>query len=129
MNNHVDGIAISLPLCCNCISNQNGPRKPMTETPDYDDLNTAMQADARVDEALSAVFGPEIVEQARLIDVTDLNLNDDMVRSITDGLNRLKQTRHDPEGQTAILRTLSPGEQLLLCMWIREMELLEKIRK
>ena len=77
---------------------------------------------------LARVFGQDTVNQARLIDAAHLNLDDSMTACITAGLNRLKQTRNDPAAQGAVISAMQPGERLLLCMWIIEMELLDKIR-
>ena len=77
---------------------------------------------------LARLFGQDTVNQARLIDVAHLNLDDSMTACITAGLNRLKQTRNDPAAQGAVISAMQPGERLLLCMWIIEMELLDKIR-
>ena len=80
------------------------------------------------DRQLTKLFGSEIVEQASLIDVVDLNLDEQMTAAITGGLNRLKQTRNDPAAQIALVIAMEPGEKLLLCMWIMEMDLLDKIQ-
>ncbi len=77
---------------------------------------------------LARLFGQDTVNQARLIDAAHLNLDDSMTACITAGLNRLKQTRNDPAAQGAVISAMQPGERLLLCMWIMEMELLDKIR-
>ena len=77
---------------------------------------------------LVRLFGQDTVNQARLIDAAHLNLDDSMTACITAGLNRLKQTRNDPAAQGAVISAMQPGERLLLCMWIIEMELLDKIR-
>ncbi len=77
---------------------------------------------------LARLFGQDTVNQARLIDAAHLNLDDSMTACITAGLNRLKQTRNDPAAQGAVISAMQPGERLLLCMWIIEMELLDKIR-
>ena len=80
------------------------------------------------DVQLSSLFGSDTIEQARLVDVADLNLNERMICCITNGLTRLKQMRNNPDAQTTFVRTMEPGERLLLCMWVLEMDLLDKIR-
>ena len=80
------------------------------------------------DTQLSSLFGSDTVEQACLIDVADLNLDEHMISCITNGLTRLKQMRNNPDAQISHVRTMEPGERLLLCMWILEMDLQEKIR-
>lgn len=79
------------------------------------------------DTRLTKLFGAEIVEQAKLIDVVDLNLDDKMTACITAGVTGLKQRRGDSAGLRRYVESLQPGEQLLLCMWIREMELTDKL--
>lgn len=76
---------------------------------------------------LVELFGDDIVEQAQLIDATDLNLDDRMTSSISAGVTGLKQLRGDPAAQRQFIATMQPGERVLLCMWILEMELLAKI--
>ena len=77
---------------------------------------------------LSFLFGRDIVEQARLIDIADLNLTDEMSTSIGEGIRQLKQLKHDPEAQRQWVSELTPGLGLLLCLWIMDMELLDKIQ-
>lgn len=77
---------------------------------------------------LQRLFGAEIVEQAQLVDVVDLNLDDRMTACITAGLTRLKQNRDNTGTQQAIVAAMEPGEKLLLCMWVMEMGLLDKLQ-
>lgn len=88
-------------------------------------MNTEVE---QAESELARLFGQDTVNQARLIDAAHLNLDDSMTACITAGLNRLKQTRNDPAAQGAVISAMQPGERLLLCMWIIEMELLDKIR-
>jgi hypothetical protein len=50
-----------------------------------------------------------------------------MTASITAGITALKQLRKDPAAQKRLIADMQPGERLLLCMWVMEMELLDKI--
>jgi hypothetical protein len=77
---------------------------------------------------LNRLFGADIVEQAQLIDVVDLNLDDRMTAGITTGLTRLKQSRDNPGTQQAIVAAMGSGEKLLLCMWVMELGLLDKLQ-
>ncbi|MGY8813137.1 MAG: hypothetical protein ACKVHQ_00260 [Gammaproteobacteria bacterium] len=77
---------------------------------------------------LSFLFGKDIVEQARLIDVVDLNLSDAMTRSISEGVTRLKKIRDQPENQLKLINNMTPGERLVVCMWIMDMNLLDKLQ-
>ena len=79
------------------------------------------------DPRLTALFGASIVEQAKLIDVVDLNLDEKMTACIAAGVAGLKQRRGDVDGLRRYIESLQPGEQLLLCMWIMEMELGDKL--
>jgi len=84
--------------------------------------------DERYNRELSFLFGHEIVYQARLIDAADLNLTDAMIKSIATGVTRLKQLRNNTRAQIAMLESMNPGERILLCLWIMDMELLDKIQ-
>lgn len=77
---------------------------------------------------LIELFGMDIVEQAELVDVVDLNLDDRMTSSISSGVTGLKRLRGDLTAQRRFVDALQPGERLLLCMWILEMDLLDKVR-
>ncbi len=73
-------------------------------------------------------FGKETVEQASLLDVSNLNLNDEITQSIADGVRQLKQLRGRPEDQVIFVKQMQPGARLLLCMWIMGMKLLDNIQ-
>lgn len=77
---------------------------------------------------LSFLFGEETVEQAEIIDVVDLQLNNDMTQCISRGVTRLKQLKDMPDAQQKFIRELNPAEQLLVCMWVMEMNLIDKLR-
>ena len=77
---------------------------------------------------LEKLFGPETVKMASQIDIADLQINEDMTRSIATGVNELKKNRGNPGVQSTYIKTLDPGSKLLLCMWLSDMELLDKIR-
>jgi hypothetical protein len=78
---------------------------------------------------LSFLFGEETVEQARLIDIGVLNITDEMTAAIGEGIRQLKQLKNDPEAQRQWIEKQETGLRLLLCLWIMDMGLLEKIRK
>ena len=82
---------------------------------------------ANFNKELFGLFGKEIVKQAILVDVTDLNMNDEMIKCITAGVTRLKQLKGNPDAQINLVKEMEPGERLMLCMWIMDMNLLEKI--
>lgn len=86
-----------------------------------------MDKNTEDDPRLTTLFGAAIVEQAKLIDVVDLNLDDKMTACISAGVTGLKQRRGDTAGLRSYVESLQPGEQLLLCMWIMEMELADKL--
>jgi len=77
---------------------------------------------------LSFLFGGDIVEQARLIDIADLNFTDEMTDGIGVGIRKLKQLRHHPVAQRQWISEQAPGLCLLLCLWIMDMDLLDKIQ-
>jgi hypothetical protein len=98
------------------------------ETEHEDDLMQDMAGDASLARELSFLFGADIVEQARLIDIADLNLTDEMTAGIGAGVQQLKQLKHDPEAQRQWVSEQAPGLRLLLCLWIMDMDLLDKIQ-
>ncbi len=96
---------------------------------EYDDgLGQDIAEDESLARELSFLFGGDIVEQARLIDIADLNLTDEMTTSIGEGIRQLKQLKHDPEAQRQWVSEQAPGLRLLLCLWIMDMDLLDKIQ-
>ncbi len=77
---------------------------------------------------LAFLFGRETVEQAEQLDIADLNLGDEIVASIADGIRTLKSLQDKPAAQMDFANSLQPGTRLLLCMWIMDMDLLKKIQ-
>ena len=92
-----------------------------------DELQNSMEEDERQLQELSRLFGMDTVEQARHIDVADLNMNDQMLASISDGVRQLKALKADPDAQSRLIAGMEPGARLVLCMWIMDMGLLQKI--
>jgi len=84
--------------------------------------------EAIVYKELSFLFGEEIVEQSRMLDVAHLNLSDEMTAVIGKGINQLKKLKSNPEAQRQWINDQAPGSQLLLCLWIVDMGLLQKIQ-
>ena len=99
-----------------------------------DDSNYQVGIEKEIEDAaatnkeLSYLFGENIVEQSRLIDVAQLNLTDEMTANIGTGLNKLKKLKDNPKAQRDWVDEQLPGTQLLLCLWIMDMELLSKIQ-
>lgn len=93
-----------------------------------DDFIQSGEDRERTREELALLFGRETVEQAGQLDIADLNLDDEIVACIADGIRALKELRRDPDAQVNFVNGLKPGARLLLCMWIMDMELLEKIQ-
>ena len=99
---------------------------------DLKDINEDLKQSVRDDEhtrrELEYLFGPQVVEQARQIDIADLNLNEEMTKCIATGVSDLKKFRSDPAAQIRLVHAMEPGARLLLCMWIMDMELLDRIQ-
>ena len=93
-----------------------------------DDLELSIKEDAKLGNELAFLFGRETVELARHIDIADLQLNEKMTDSIAAGIRRLKESRNDPDAQVKLIEGMDQGSRLLLCMWIMDMDLLDKIR-
>ena len=100
----------------------------MADTEHEDDLLQDIAGDESLARELSCLFGADIVEQARLIDIADLNLTDEMTTGIGTGIRKLKELKHDPGAQQQWVRDQEPGMRLLLCLWIMDMDLLDKIQ-
>ena len=100
------------------------------ETPESDseDLDQIRVDDEGQRNELAFLFGRETVELAGQIDIADLNLNEKMTDSITAGVRKLKELREDPGAQVNLIKGMDQGARLLLCMWIMDMDLLDKIR-
>ncbi len=92
------------------------------------DLNESIEISEHLKKELSFLFGPEVVEQANHIDIVDLNLNNEITECISTGVRQLKSLKNDPEAQIKLVNKMTAGERIVLCMWIMEMDLLEKIQ-
>ena len=91
-------------------------------------LSEFVAASERLNDELSFLFGRETVVQAEQIDIVDLNLNEDIIASISNGVRQLKELKNNPQAQAELIREMAPGSRIVLCMWIMEMGLLEKIQ-
>ena len=94
-----------------------------------DDLVRSMEEYERSNHELAFLFGRETVEQADQLDIADLNMNEEIVACIADGIRTLKELQDNPGAQVNYVNGLDPGARLLLCMWVMDMGLLNKIRK
>ena len=92
------------------------------------DLARSIEASQRVNEELSFLFGEEVVEQVNHIDIADLNLNKDILESIASGVRQLKQLKSSPNAQLDLVNAMEPGARIVLCLWIMDMDLLNKIQ-
>ncbi len=96
---------------------------------DYDaDLEASITAHKNLIDELSFLFGSEIVTQAEQIDIADVNLNKDIIDCISAGVKKLKTMKGIPQEQQKFISDLTVGEQLVLCLWIKDMGLLDKIQ-
>jgi len=92
-----------------------------------DDLRHSVEEDEHQLQELTRLFGEDTVEQAQHIDVAHLNMNDKMIATISDGVRQLKALRTNPGAQRRLIGGMEPGARLILCMWIMDMGLLQKI--
>ena len=99
---------------------------------DSDDFNSfeedLAESDRRRNAELAYLFGQESVEQVSQIDAADLSLNKDMTDCISLGVRQVKEQKNNPHAQKKLLEKMSPGERLVLCLWIMDMDLLDKIQ-
>lgn len=93
-----------------------------------DELRQSLEEEERRIKELTLLFGADIVEYAQRIDVADLNMNEKMTAAISDGVRKLKALRTDSDAQIELINGMDPGSRLVLCMWIMDMGLVEKIR-
>lgn len=93
-----------------------------------DELRLSMEEEEHRIKELTLLFGADTVAQARQIDVADLNMNEKMMTVISDGVRKLKALKTDPKAQAGLINGMDPGSRLVLCMWIMDMGLVEKIR-
>ena len=93
-----------------------------------DDLEQSVKEGERLKAELAFLFGRETVELACQIDIADLNLNQKMTDSIAAGIKQLKHLKHDPQAQVDLINGMEQGARLLLCMWVMDMDLLDKIQ-
>lgn len=100
----------------------------MNEHGHSDDVELDEAANAALRNELSFLFGEDIVEQAQLLDIGDINLSDEMASEIAEGMKQLKQLKSDPQAQKQWISKQPPGSQLLLCLWIMDMNLLDRIQ-
>lgn len=92
------------------------------------ELEVIKEASKRLKKELGFLFGEEVVEQASQVDIVDLNLNKAMTDCISEGLKQLKSLKSSPDAQQKLIREMTPGARIILCMWIMEMDLLDKIQ-
>ena len=93
------------------------------------ELRESMEEEERRIQDLAMLFGTDTVAQAVQIDVADLNMNEKMTAAISDGVKKLKALKADPDAQAKLIQGMDPGSRLVLCMWIMDMGLVEKIRR
>ena len=97
--------------------------------PPDDDFTRSREEHERTRDELISLFGGETVAQAEQLDIADLVLGDEIVAAIADGIRTLKELKGKPAAQADFLNSLQPGACLLLCMWVMDMDLLEKIQR
>lgn len=100
-----------------------------TTTGNSDELVQSMEDYERSNDELAFLFGRETVEQADQLDIANLNLNDEIVACIADGIRTLKELQDNPGAQVNFVNGLEPGARVLLCLWVMDMGLLKKIQQ
>lgn len=115
--------AIGLIISCLLFYNSQ-----MSGSGHEDDLKRDIAEEESLVRELSFLFGEDIVKQARLLDIANLNMTDEMTAGIRNGIKQLKQLKNDPGAQKQWLEKQESGLRLLLCLWIMDMGLLEKIQ-
>ena len=100
----------------------------MMDTENPDNLEQDIEHAESLDKELAFLFGEETVQLARQLDVTDLDLTDEITKAIAAGIKQLKKLRANPDAQVKLTHDMEQGTRLLLCMWIIDMDLLDKIQ-
>ena len=100
----------------------------MDNQPEENKLEDIELQQLAIEKELAFLFGADIVGQARLIDATDLELNDVMTRFISDGVTQLKKMKDQPQRQRDFIGKMAAGERLVLCLWILDMGLMAKLQ-
>ena len=77
---------------------------------------------------MQTLFGVETVKLASRLDTANLNMNDAMTKAVGAGVNRLKTLKGNLASQQEYIASLEEGTRLLLCLWIMDMELSDKLR-
>jgi len=96
--------------------------------PETDDLQQIADEVDKARAELVFLFGEETVALASQLDVADVNVRDEIVKDIGSGVGELKKLKANPRAQVEFVSKLEPGSRLLLCLWIMDMGLLDKIR-
>ena len=100
----------------------------MSNTEHDNDIRQDIAEGVSLARELSFLFGEDVVKQAQLIDIADLNMTDDMTAAVTEGVRQLKQMKGDPAAQREWVQKQTSGLCLLLCLWIMDMNILDKIQ-
>ncbi len=89
---------------------------------------TVSEQDEQTSAFLSRLFGEQTLRLTRRLDVADLHINDAMTQSIGASVSELKRLKGDVSGQKAYIAGLEEGARLLLCLWVTDMALHERLR-
>lgn len=113
----------------NSISGKPGKVADDVEYADYEgDLEASVEDRLNLLKQLAWLFGETIVEQANQIDIVDINMNKEITDCIATGVRQLKELKNDAEAQRDLVNSMETGARLLLCLWILDMGLLDKIQ-
>lgn len=86
-----------------------------------------LMREQRIDNELAALFGRDLVEQAKQTDPADLLLSDSLMVEVYTAADELLARAGEPVAQRSVVRRLSEGTRLVLCMWIHDLDLAAKI--
>ena len=100
----------------------------MNDADPVEDLDNIIDQADKLRSELSVLFGEETVDLASQLDIADLNVKDEIVKDIGVGVGELKKLKGNANAQVEFIQKLEQGSKLLLCMWIMDMDLLDKIQ-
>lgn len=81
----------------------------------------------RLADELTALFGRDVLHQARLTDPADLELTAEQMDAVHDAADELLRLRGDPKAQVKMVRGLDSRTRMILCMWAVDTGLMESL--
>lgn len=78
---------------------------------------------SRLERELTALFGRDLLKQAKAIDPADLELSEELMDAVHDAADHLLDHAGNPAMQRVVVMALPADVRLVLCMWLFDLEL------